>query len=785
MKGSLRKTIISGIAVLTSMQFAFGSFTTNAQNLSGTQESAEVISAMEGDNTQIPLDTMKKIKNVEPEAQSILETEENKSNLNPEIKSPQENKENIAVIDKETQEEYNLLQDYFKYRRFEKYEEKFEKLEAFKKLAEFQRKLNETYYTKDEKAKEEAGIRVTRQEAYINKRFNLNRPHTGIKKIEEEIAELEKGMILPETENIEGSEEKEAFDLAQEYLQYRELKGYNDKQEKLKAFKELEKLQRDLNRANSAKNIQREKELTEDVFKKEEEINERFNMNKSHTGIKILQQDIAKLEKGLDIGVSQDLERVKKALEKKGIVASYFDCYNKDKSLTLEKYSEIMKKIRENKLKGKMFERFVCLERILEYEDYIDKITKKFEVDKKEILEIWNQESELAIWTVGGQEERGLAQFRPITAQLIAKGLGRDSDFKKSDYTFEKLSYDYELNIIMTAAQLASASNTFNYRLKKAKLTFDQFYELVKEKGRKCTFSKIKEAKENPETFNLDPEWGKILEYYVIADDDAEKREKRIRTVQKVYEDKEGLLKDAIKYIIHNGGGYAVNNIREDSFLSELLLYHLAVYVNNLRPLYKLVRVHYGDLFNIVQKNRDSIERLEVGGNMNLWGVNVSKHDIKQLQKYIEVGLLNKPLDERLKGERIIVIADDHLLDENMSVRCKLDAYHNLVLDSFRKVGKEYEKLKAFKDLESLQETLNEAYSAKNGGDVEKITKRVYEKEAEINKQFNLNRKHTGIKGIRVDIAKIEEKITNYGFKPDLEAYGKTKGFNLLLNILK
>lgn len=786
MNNLLKRTIVTGIAVLASTYLTFGNFTSRAEEPSTSKPKVE-------DTITIAPDLENVIK-IDPKAQEFLDSV--KIPIDPEMQieeesgtigstlaidsETQKSPENVAVIDQETQKEYNLLQEYFKLKGFAKYEAKFDKIEAFKKLATLQEALNRTFRTtKDEKAREGASRKVVAQEEYIDKRFGMNRKHTGIQGILEDLAKLEKDAIPDSgpTEHIEGSEEQKAFNLAQGYIKYRQLKGFDDKQEKLKAFKELAALQRALNRA---KDYERVKELTEDVFEKEKEINERFGMDRSHTGIKGIKKDIVKIEKGLDTGVSKDLKRVKKALKKKEVIASFFDCYSQGKPLTLEKYSEIMKTVRKNNFKGGMFERFVRLEKVLEYEDYIDKIAKKFEIDKKEMLENWNQESEFAIWKLGGKEERGLSQFRSRTAELIARGLRRNSDFKKLDYSFEKLSSNYELNIVMAAAQLASASKTFNYRLKRARLTFDQFYELIKEKGKTCTFSKIKAAKEDPEAFNLDPEWGNILKYYGVASDNDKRREKRIRSVQRVYRDKDGLLKDAIKYIVHNGGGYAVNNIRKDSFLSELLLYHLAVYVNNLKPLYKAVNAHYGDLFNIVQKNRDTIDRLEVGNDINLWGVNVSKHNIKQLQEYIDVGLPNKPLDERLKGDKIIVIADNHLLDEDMNVKGKLDAYHDLVLDSFDKVGKEYEKLKEFKGLETLQGKLNDFYKDGKRKDVRKTSAKVKKKEAEINKKFNMDRKHTGIKGIRAYITQIEEKITNYGFKPDLEAYEKTKGFDPL-----
>lgn len=561
-------------------------------------------------------------------------------------------------------------------------------------------------------------------------------------------------IYIESTPSIDLGTQKE-YQLLQEYFKYNRLENDDSK---LQAFKELEKLQSELNRVYRAGDEKATIKAGIKVTRKERRINKEFNLNRAHTGIKGIKTDITRLEKETNEYIKQK-KAIAKTLKKRGIVAHYFDCYTHGKPLTLEKYSEIKQKAEKNNFKNSMYKKFVRLEKILEYEDYIDTTAKRFEVDKKEMIEIWNQESGLDISAIGRNQERGMAQFKPRTAWSLARKLRKDPEFKKLDYSFEKLSSDYKINIIMTATQLKSASHMFRYMLKRARLTSDQFYEVIKEKGKTCTFSKIEKVKENPEAFNFRSEWKDILKGYNM-------KPKRVKQVQKIYEDDDGLLKDAIKYIVHNGGSYAVKNIRKDNFTSELLLYHLAIYVKNLKPLYKVAHAHYGDLYNIVQKNKDTIKRLEEGDVINLWGVHIGKYYIKQLQEYANAGLLNEPLDDRLKEKEEVTIANNLLLDEDLHIRCELEPYQMLILKSLENIDEKYDKLQAFKDLEKLQNELNKAYRARDEKATAKAGRKVTRKERQINKEFNLNRTHTRIKGIKTDIQKIEEEITSSGFNP-------------------
>ena len=79
-----------------------------------------------------------------------------------------------------------------------------------------------------------------------------------------------------------------------------------------------------------------------------------------------------------------------------------------------------------------------------------------------------------------------------------------------------------------------------------------------------------------------------------------------------------------------------------------------------------------------------------------------------------------------------------------------------------RFLERKYVQLQDFKELEKLQAELNRAHLARDKKRKAIAVQKVLEKEREINEKFDLNRKHTGIKLIRADVAELEEEVGDY-----------------------
>lgn len=469
--------------------------------------------------------------------------------------------------------------------------------------------------------------------------------------------------------------------------------------------------------------------------------------------------------------INKELASINKEIKQKKIKVNSFKPYGKD--LTLEDYTKIIEATQKYDLKEEGFEKFIRLERVLKEEPFIDQVAEYYNINKQDMIRIWNQESNFNIKSVGSHGERGMAQFQEQTAKLVFDRLKSPGDsiyfewkkfypeFNIKKYDFKKLSEDYKLNVIMTASQVKINSSMLNYFLKKSSLNQNRLIKIIKQKGMTTNFGKLREVIKNPQGYGLNKEFEKTIKNYNITN-------QRIAEVHKIYRDKENMLPTTIDYIIHNGGEMAVQNIATDSFAGELLIYHLAMYIRNLGGLYNLMNYHYDSLENMVKSHENLIKNLAAGKTIDLWGNEVKKVDIQKLKMYSKHGLIEN-LDSKLLEKDQLTLINGYSIDENLKLQ-PIDK-KLIKLCTIDNVDELYGKLIKFKQLEELQTSLNKAYEKKDQKNVKVLGPKVTMLENEINKTFQMKRTHTGITGVQKDIAKLEEEIKHAGFILDLEKY--------------
>lgn len=476
--------------------------------------------------------------------------------------------------------------------------------------------------------------------------------------------------------------------------------------------------------------------------------------------------------------IEQGLKETKKEIKKKKVPIDYFESYGKE--LTLDDYSRIINIAKENNLKGKVFKKFVNLERVLEYETFVDEVAEYYAIDKQDMIKLWNQESNFNIKGKGGHGERGLAQFKESIAKLRLDSIVNPKykrfyfdwekfypEFDIKNYNFKQLSEDYKLNIIMTAAQVKSTSLIFKDYLEKTNMTLDQLLKIVRTKGKHTKLEILKAAQKNPKRFNLNKDTTKAIKKYNLT-------KKRIKEINKIYSENPAMLKTALKkYTVHNGGGGAVKNITKDSVIGELLIYHLALYVKNLQGVYKLMNYHYGSLENLVKSNEYMIKKLTIGQTFDFWGNEVKKVDLQKLRNYFQHDLIIDVNPEFFERKQIRII-NDYIINEDLSLQ-HLDKDTIKLFSITGNIDRMYEKLIMFKQLEEAQIALNESWAKNDKKNMKLRGKKVVKLESDMNKRFDMQRKHTGIRGIQIDIAKLEKEIKNAGFEPDLGKYKQMK----------
>ncbi len=469
--------------------------------------------------------------------------------------------------------------------------------------------------------------------------------------------------------------------------------------------------------------------------------------------------------------ISKELTEINKEIKQKKIQVNPFKPYGKD--LTLEDYTKIIESTQKYDLKKGDFETFIRLERVLKEEPFINQVSEYYKIDKQDMIRLWNQESTFDIKQIGSHGERGLAQFQAQTAKLILDRLISPQDsvyfewkrfypeFNTKKYDFKQLSEDYKLNIIMTAAQAKITSNMLDYFLKKENISQNQLIKIIKQKGTTTNFEKLREVIKNPQGFGLNKELEKTIKNYNLTN-------QRITEVHKVYREKGNLLPTALDYIMHNGGDMAVQNIATDSFIGELLVYHLAMYIKNLGELYRLMNYHYDSLENLVKSHDHLIKNLTTGKTTNIWGNEVKKIDLQRLKKYSQHGLIEN-INPALFEKGQLTIIKDYAIDENLNLQ-PIDK-RLTKLSTINNIDELYEKLIMFKQLEELQNSLNKAYESKDQKGVKDSGPKVTALETEMNKIFQMQRTHTGIAGVQKDIAKLEEELKNAGFTTDFKKY--------------
>ena len=437
-------------------------------------------------------------------------------------------------------------------------------------------------------------------------------------------------------------------------------------------------------------------------------------------------------------------EKFLKFIEEKNLIKEYLNVvnYSAPYQLNYEQYSKI-KRLIENNEQSYKIKKLAGLEKILENMDFLEEVSSYYGLEKSRVIEVMQQESSFQIFAVGHLEERGLGQFKKSTAYNLARLIANKKskiyypNFSLEDYSFENLSKDYKLNILLISAQIKIAKDIFERKLKSIGIDKEELLKIVRRKGMKTKFLKLSEEKTEP------------FDKYTIS-------WKRALEVNRFWRDAT-ISPEDLFYLVYNGGGNAIKNIMKDTPLAELLLYNLTVFLENKEKLCEYAIYHWGSLENMVKENSE-FKNLDEDETLDFFGYYIYKVPMKKLRNYYNNGLVKIRIENYLNEKEIILILnskESYLLGKNV---VEIDNKTKNFFIGLKEIDKLYKKLSLLRKLESAQTKLNRAYRSRDKEDYKKALEEVLKLEKE------LKRKHTGIKEIKKDINDLEIYIENLGF---------------------
>lgn len=220
---------------------------------------------------------------------------------------------------------------------------------------------------------------------------------------------------------------------------------------------------------------------------------------------------------------------------------------------------------------------------LMRHKPLIDFVADHYELEPNQIMEIMNHETGFNIQMKGADGERGLGQIMEGTAKrLINKVTNSDHPLfypyiDKKDCKFQKLSTDYRLNIILTAAMVKTAQADFEDVLAGRDLTKQELAKKIRKIGQKDTLWHLRNKK------------SKRFSFYDISDD----RRKRINRFWRDNPAEEtGLF-----YLVYNGGRGSIGNLlkKERKAVAEVLLTNFTAYSKNketINQFNKFIQLH-------------------------------------------------------------------------------------------------------------------------------------------------------------------------------------------------
>ncbi|MFH0752615.1 MAG: transglycosylase SLT domain-containing protein [archaeon] len=225
--------------------------------------------------------------------------------------------------------------------------------------------------------------------------------------------------------------------------------------------------------------------------------------------------------------------------------------------LSEEEYNQAVSHVKSGMLKRYEIDPYLGFVALMRHKPLIDFVAEHYGLDPMQLLEIINQETAFNISIRGESGERGIGQKMESTANVLVDNITNPehelyySHLDKHDYRFHKLSTDYRLNIILTAAMIKTAHSNLEDILEKRDMTREDLAQKVKTIGQKDTFWYLRKKK------------SKTFDYYNVT-------WKMRNKINKFWKENDVDLRD-LDYLTYNGGNGCIANLLRKKVVSEVL----------------------------------------------------------------------------------------------------------------------------------------------------------------------------------------------------------------------
>ncbi len=222
-----------------------------------------------------------------------------------------------------------------------------------------------------------------------------------------------------------------------------------------------------------------------------------------------------------------------------------------------EEFKHVSSYMKDGLLDKKSAKSYIGFIALMRHKPLIDFISCYYGLDSRQILDMINQETGFSIRGRGKSGERGIGQNMERSAKALVDNLTNPDHelyypyLNQEDYSFEKLSSDYRLNIIMTAAMIRTAHSELEQILAERDMTREELAQTVKEIGQEDTFWHLRKKKST--TY-----W-----YYIVSS-------RTKRRINEFWKENDANPID-LDYLAYNGGKYCVENLLKRGVVSEVL----------------------------------------------------------------------------------------------------------------------------------------------------------------------------------------------------------------------
>lgn len=217
---------------------------------------------------------------------------------------------------------------------------------------------------------------------------------------------------------------------------------------------------------------------------------------------------------------------------------------------------------------------------LMRHKPLIDFMACYYGLDSRQVLDVINQETAFSIRARGKSGERGIGQNMKRSAKVLVDNLSNPGHelyypyLDREDYSFEKLSSDYRLNIITTAAMIRTAHSDMEQILAKRDMTREELAQAVKAIGQEDTFWHLRKRKST-------------AYWYYIVGSRAKKR------INNFWKENDADLID-LDYLVYNGGKDCVTNLLRRRVISEVLQFNFYSYSKKKKDLDYFLSLYSG-----------------------------------------------------------------------------------------------------------------------------------------------------------------------------------------------